>query len=204
MKLAKKLTKSNEEIDISLSNSGWKKLKEPENLLISVIISIPLMILLGIISYSIILYFNDTIVKKLIDPLISGRLAITINLFHILGLIIILVFHELIHLFLVPNFISSKNTYFGLTWFGGFVYSSDKIKKGRYILITIAPYILISIIFPIIFGAFGLINGYLSILILLNSISSSVDILNFILIIIQVPNGSLLTSNGEKTYFYTE
>lgn len=201
MKLLKEIPKSCEETEKTLINLGWKRLKEPKNLFTCTILSVPLMILLGILSFNIMLYFNKDMMKNSIKAFNNGNFTFTINLVYILGILLMVLFHELIHLVLIPNFILSKNTYLGLTWFGGFVYSSEEIKKGRYILITVAPYVVVSILLPIIFGLAGFLTKYLMFLILLNSVSSSVDILNMILIITQVPNGSILTQNGEKTYF---
>jgi len=201
MKLLKGIPKSSEETEKLLIGLGWKKLKEPKNLFALIILSVPLMILGGILSFSILLYFNKDIITNLIKVFNNGSFTFTINLVYILVILLTVLFHELLHLILIPNFILSKKTYLGFTWFGAFVYSSDEIKKGRYILITIAPYVLISILFPIVLGFAGLLNKYLMFLIILNSLSSSVDILNMILIITQVPNGSLLAQNGEKTYF---
>jgi len=201
MKVLKEIPKSCEETDKILFNLGWKRLKEPKNLFTCTILSVPLMILLSILSFNIMLYSNKDMIKNSIKAFNNGNFTFTINLVYILGILLMVLFHELIHLVLIPNFILSKNTYLGLTWFGGFVYSSEEIKKGRYILITVAPYVVVSILLPIVFGFAGFLTKYLMFLIFLNSLSSSVDILNMILIITQVPSGSILTQNGEKTYF---
>lgn len=201
MKLLRKIPKSCEEKGKTLIDLGWKRLKEPKNLFSCIILSIPLMVLLGILSFKIMLFFNKDMIENSIKTFDNGSFTLTINLVYMLGIFLIVLFHELIHLILIPNFILSENTYLGLTWFGGFVYSSDEVKKWRYVIITIAPYVIISIISPIIFGCVGLLNKYLMFLILLNSLSSSVDILNMILILTQVPNGSILVQNGDKTYF---
>lgn len=201
MKLLREIPKFCEQTEKKLLNLGWKKLKEPKNLFSAIILSTPLMILLGIISLNIMLLFNKNMLNNMFEAFNNGNFTFKINLFSILGILLLLIVHELIHLILIPNFISSKKTYLGLTWFGGFVYSSEKIKKERYILITIAPYVVISVLLPIIFGFTGLLNKHSMFLIFLNAVSSSVDILNLFLILTQVPNGSLLIQNGDRTYF---
>jgi len=201
MKLLRQVPKFCEQTEKRLLNLGLKKLKEPKNLFVTSILSIPLMILLTILSFNIMLVFNKDMINNMLKAFENGNFTFTIDLFNILGILLLVIFHELIHLIFIPNFISSKKTYLGFTWFGGFVYSSEEINKGRYLLITIAPYVVISVLLPIIFGFTGIFNKYLMLLILLNSLSSSVDILNLLLILIQVPNGSLLIQNGERTYF---
>ena len=201
MKLLKGIPKSSEEKEKLLIGLGWKKLKEPKNLFGYIVLSAPLMILLAILSFGILRYFHKDILINLIKIFDNGSFTFTINIIYLAVVLLMVFFHELIHLILIPNFILSKKTYLGFTWFGGFVYSSDEIKKGRYILITTTPFLVLSVLFPIILGFTGLLNKYLMFLIILNSLSSSVDILNMILIITQVPNGSILTQNGEKIYF---
>ena len=201
MKLLKGIPKSSEEKEKLLIGLGWKKLKEPKNLFGYIVLSAPLMILLAILSFGILRYFHKDILINLIKIFDNGSFTFTINIIYLAVVLLMVFFHELIHLILIPNFILSKKKYLGFTWFGGFVYSSDEIKKGRYILITTTPFLVLSVLFPIILGFIGLLNKYLMFLIILNSLSSSVDILNMILIITQVPNGSILTQNGEKIYF---
>lgn len=116
-------------------------------------------------------------------------------------LVLLLVFHELLHLIFIPNFIKSEKTYIGLTLYGGFVITEEEISKSRYIFITLAPFIIISIILPLIIGVFGLLTPTLKFLIILNSMASSVDILNLLLIIKQVPKSATLKSNGPDTYW---
>jgi hypothetical protein len=60
---------------------------------------------------------------------------------------------------------------------------------------------LLSIILPGILGALDLLNPLAKILILLNAMSSGVDMLGLILIMIQVPAGAYLTFNGIGTYW---
>ncbi|MGF9979652.1 hypothetical protein ABE042_01680 [Viridibacillus arvi] len=54
---------------------------------------------------------------------------------------------------------------------------------------------------PLILSAFGLLTTTLKFLIILNSMASSVDILNLLLIIKQVPKNAILKSNGPNTYW---
>jgi hypothetical protein len=53
----------------------------------------------------------------------------------------------------------------------------------------------------VISGVLGLYNIPLMIFIILNSIGSSGEILELILILLQVPKGAKIVNNGMRTYF---
>ena len=128
-------------------------------------------------------------------------ITLTINLQDVAYLIGLVFIHELIHLVFLPGLLVSDKTFLGITYFGGFVYSEEEISKSRYILITLAPFILLSIILPGILGALDLLNPLAKVLILLNAMSSGVDMLTLVLVLIQVPADVYFTSNGIRTYW---
>ncbi|WP_202946177.1 DUF3267 domain-containing protein [Desulfosporosinus orientis] len=131
----------------------------------------------------------------------ASSISISINLFHVVGIFLLLLIHEFIHLSLIPSFIKSEKTFFGINPCYGFVYSEELISKNRYIIITLAPFVIISVILPVIGGLMGLLNPFAKFLILFNAMASSVDILNFILVAKQTPSKSYLTSNGQYTFW---
>jgi len=89
----------------------------------------------------------------------------------------------------------------GITFNGGFVATTEKISKIRFIMISVMPYFLISILFPIILGACNVLNIYIVALIVVNAMASSVDVLNLLLILFQTPKNSYIINNGFETYF---
>lgn len=129
----------------------------------------------------------------------------TLNLLDVLLFItasfVLLIVHELTHMLLIPNFIKSDKTSWGITLNGGFVATTEKISKIRFMMISVMPYFLLSIIFPIILGACNILNNYLVALIVVNAMASSVDILNLLLILFQTPKNSYIINNGFETYF---
>jgi hypothetical protein len=199
MKILKKLPKSNPSLHLELINDRWIPMKEPKNLTNAILLSIPLMIIAAIISIGVINIFSSISLRDF--GLTPNAISITINLCIIFLLVLLLIFHELLHLIFIPNFIKSEKTYVGFTLFGGFVITEEEISKSRYIFITIAPFLVISIIMPLILSLFGLLTTSLKFLIILNSMASSVDLLNLLLIIKQVPKNSTLKSNGPNTYW---
>ncbi|MFJ7731673.1 DUF3267 domain-containing protein [Lysinibacillus sp. NPDC097231] len=199
MKLLHKLPKSNPNLQLDLIKNGWIPMKEPKNLVSAILLSIPLMIVASMISIWVINIFSDITLKDF--GFTSGGISITINLGVILGIVLLLIFHELLHLVFIPNFMKSEKTSIGLTLFGGFVITEEEISKSRYIFITIAPFIILSLILPLILSAFGLLTTTLKFLVILNAMGSSVDLLNLLLIMKQVPKNSTLTCNGPNTYW---
>ncbi|WP_413299942.1 DUF3267 domain-containing protein [Bacillus sp. 1P10SD] len=186
MKIQNKLPKSNENLHKALLDKGWVLIKEPQNMNMAAFLSIPFMIINALISIEVINIFSGISLEEF--GFKEGTLTITVNWGIFIFLFFLVIFHEILHLILIPNFLKSEKTFIGLTWFGGFVVTEEEIVKSRYILITIAPFVIISIILPIMLGGLGLLTPILKMLILLNAVSSSVDILIFLLILKQVPN----------------
>ena len=199
MKILNKLPKINPSVHLELVKNKWIPMKEPKNLTSAILLSIPLMIVSALISIGIIKIFSSISLSDFgFKP---DEITITINLSIVLWLFLLLVIHELIHLILIPNFVKSERTYVGFTLFGGFVITEEEISKSRYVIITIAPFVIISIILPLVLSLLGLLTTTLKFLIILNAMASSVDLLNLLLIIKQVPKNAILKSNGPNTYW---
>lgn len=199
MKISNKLPKSNPSVHLELIKNRWIPLKEPKHLTSAILLSIPLMIVAAIISIGVINIFSSISLSDF--GLTPDAISITINLSSIFWLILLLILHELLHLIFIPNFTKSKKTYIGLTLFGGFVLTEEEISKSRYLFITIAPFVIISIILPLVLGLLGLLTTTLKFLIILNAMASSVDLLNLLLIIKQVPKNAFIKGNGLNTYW---
>ncbi|WBX80604.1 metalloprotease family protein [Virgibacillus salarius] len=199
MKIRNNLPKSNPQLHIDLIKKGWVPMREPKHLCHAILLSIPLMMVAAILSIGVIHIFSTISFHEF--GLTADKISLTINVPIIFMLILLLILHEVFHLIFIPHFITSDKTYLGLTLFGGFVVTEEEIVKSRYILITIAPFIIISIIAPLLLGTLGLLTPALKFLIILNAMASSVDILNLLLILKQVPKNAILTSNGPYTYW---
>jgi hypothetical protein len=166
----------------------------------AILAAIPLMILNTLLSIMVLGIFSSLSLADVgVTP--SQTITLTIHLQDVAYLIGLVFIHELIHLVFIPGFLMSDKTFLGITYFGGFVYSEESISKPRYILITLAPFILLSIILPGILGALDLLNPLAKALILLNAMSSGVDMLTLILVLIQVPADVYFTSSGIRTYW---
>ncbi|WHY00408.1 DUF3267 domain-containing protein [Neobacillus sp. DY30] len=199
MKFVNKLPKSDHRLHVDLINNDWVPMKEPKNLMSAILLSIPLMIVAAMISIGIITIFSSISLSEY--GMTSNSISISINLGIIFWIVLLVIFHELLHLIFIPHLIQSEKTYIGLTLFGGFVVTEEEISKSRYLFITIAPFMIISIILPLLLGVFGLLTPTLKFLIILNAMASSVDLLNLLLIMKQVPQDAILKNNGTNTYW---
>jgi hypothetical protein len=201
MKFVRKIPPTDRELSASLVSDGWKKIKEPSSLFSAILFSIPFMAVNCIATYLVIKHFYDPI-KTIIK---NQSITLEINIFNILaGLAIfflLLVIHEFLHALFIPDFINSDQTYWGLSISGGFVSTTKKITKTNFFVISIAPFILISFILPLILGLLGLMNAFIFFLVIFNAMASSVDILNLILILFQAPPKSFIINNGFETYY---
>jgi len=183
-----------------LLDNQWTLVKGPRGIPRTILLSIPLMFINAFIAFWIIKLFDVISLEEFgISP---DSIDISFNIVYLIGFILILIIsHELMHLIFMPNFIKSKKTYIGLTYFGGFAYSEEIVAKIRLIIIGIAPFFIISIILPILLSFFGLLTPFIKLIVLANAASSSVDFLSIIFILIYVPSGASLVSNGSKDYW---
>ncbi|SQC85496.1 Protein of uncharacterised function (DUF3267) [Clostridium perfringens] len=201
MKYIKNIPKKDIKEYNEMINHGWIPLKEPKSLVLSTVISIPIAIFciyLSLIPFYILNNYFITMLKKLV---FSNYFIVNINLQYIVVIYIYIFIHEIIHLIFIPNFINSKCTFISLKFWGGFVYTEEKMSKFRFLVITVMPFIVLSFIMPFFMIYLGFSKPLILALLLINSAGSSVDILNFFLVLMQVPNGSTIKNLGLRTFF---
>lgn len=199
MKMLTRIPKLNEKLHKELINNGWTVLKEPGNLAAAMILSIPFMAINLFIAVAGINIFSSLSLEEF--GFTADSFSITINLSVIIAIILFVIFHELLHVIFVPNFTKSGKTYIGLSLFGGFALTEEELSKRRFILITIAPFLIISIMLPLLLGYLGSLTSGIKVFVMLNAMASSVDMLNMVLVLKQVPPNATLTNNGPKTYW---
>ena len=174
-------------IDINMKNKmineGWKQLKEPSNIVMATLISLPIALLNVYICLIFISGINPNI-KMVINSIIeSGSINFKIKLTYIIYAYICILLHEIIHMILIPNFIKSKLTFISIKLWRGFVYTEEIIKKRRHLIITIMPFIILSFIVPFFMTIIGISSEYVFILAIINSAGACVDIMSFIIIL---------------------
>lgn len=203
MRYSKKIPSTDKELSTKLISEGWIKIKEPSNLGIAILLSIPFILINGVISMAIAFYLYPPL-KEFFNNKDGFSITLTVNLFTLMYVGIIFMFmiiHEFLHACFIPNALKSDKTYWGINAFCGFVFTTEMIKKGRFLIISIMPFILLSVILPLILNILGELNGFTIFLCLINAMGSSVDCLNMCLVAVQVPNGSYIVNNGFETYF---
>ncbi len=202
MKYTKKLPQTDKELTQRLEKNGWKKIKEPKNLLSAVLFSFPL----SCILIAIIVYIAFILEPHLFKFITSDSLEITIpinlkSLIFIVGIYLYMLVHEMLHAIFIPNFAKSEKTEWGLNGIFGFVFTTEPMKKSRFLIISCMPFILLSIIALFFFYLIGCLNWYTLTLCLINAAGSCIDFLNMILVGVQVKKGSTIITNGFETFY---
>lgn len=202
MKYIKNLPSTDKKISEELILDGWARLKEPSSITKTILFSFPLMIINGIIAMTISFYLHPDMKNILNRNTFSISIKLDlVSLLYIGIFILFMIIHEFIHGIFIPNGLKSDKVYWAINGVFAFVYTTEIIKKSRYIIISIMPFILLSIVLPFILKLLGLLNGFTISLSLINAMGSSVDCLNILLILKQVPKDSYIVSNGMETYF---
>lgn len=202
MKYVKKLPVADKGLSVQLLNNGWKMIWEPRNLALATLLSFPFAFLLGGMT----LWLAYLLEPRLLDFISSESFEISFNIDLKLLLFIVAVFtymliHELIHAVFIPNFAKSEKTFWGLNGLFGFVFTTEPIKKGRFLIISVMPFILLSLVPLYLLNIFDSLNWYTLGLCLINAAGSCVDFLNALLIAFQVKSGHTIINNGFETYY---
>lgn len=202
MKYIRQIPKTDEELSKKLLQAGWKRLKEPQSLARLIFYSFPLMLGLGGITLLWCYVLNPLLFTFLHSD--SVKFSITLNLdtvSFILLFFVVLSLHECLHALFIPNILKSKQVFWGFNAVVAFVYTTQPIKKERFLLIASTPFLLISLVLPVILQCFQLLNWYTVFLCLFNAMGSSVDYLNIGIVLFQVKKGQWILNNGFETYY---
>ncbi len=201
MKYIRRIPQEKEAFTEELVQNGWKRLKEP-SFPGMIVIAMPINMILMFITF---LYFGLLFPDQIHSLNENGiSIAFTINwklIAPVAGIVIYTFLHEMLHAVTIPNALHSDKTFWGMNGCFGFVYSEEKIKKGRYLLVSVMPLIILSFAVPLVFRIFHFYHWYLLLLCIMNAGGACVDILNMILIAKQVPAKGTIICNGKKTLF---
>jgi len=203
MKFVKKMPRTDKELSEKLTVQGWKKLKEPRSMQMAILASLPFLLLSLGLAYFVILPFYNLLVP--IRDFVENGFSFSINLLGVLGglaaLYAYVTLHELLHGMLVPNWLKSDKTFWGVTVQGGFVFTTEELSKSRFLLISIFPYLVLTVGVGLLCGLLGMLSSLVMLLIIVNAAGSCVDFLSFALIAAQVPNGCRIINNGFETFY---
>ena len=202
LRYVKKIPLPNRELSALLLSEGWQKIKEPSNLFWAIIYSAPVVIVNSLIAYFVLKPFYDPLRERILTQTINIQINWVNLIIAIIAFLLLFPVHELLHAVFIPRFIKSDKTYWGFSIYSFFVGGSEKMTKANFIVISLAPFVIISLILPLVFGYLGLMNGLIFWVGMFNAVGSCVDILNLILILFQVPSGSFIVNNGFETYYH--
>lgn len=203
MKYVKEPPPTDIQLSRELSVSGWNRLKEPGNLLTAILASIPFMIINGFICWYLFLRFHTPLI------IMVGESSLTLHLnLNLIAALLILPFltllHEFFHAAFIPNFAKSDKTSWGIRPWGAFVSTSEEVSKRRFLIISLAPLIILSIVLPIIFELLGLLINLMAYAAFINALGASVDMLMLTLVAFQVPSNARIINNGWETFYKTQ
>lgn len=202
MKYTKKLPSVDKELSKHLNADGWIRIKEPKNIITAILVSLPIAFIITIVILLLGYLLNPSLFEFLQMDSLEFNIRIDLfSVFYIMGIFVFMLLHEFIHAIFIPNFIKSKKVYWGINCGFGFVFTTEPIKKWRFILISIMPFALLSGVLLFISALLGLLNGYVLFLCTLNAAGSCIDFLNILLIVFQVPNNSIIINNSFETYY---
>ena len=203
MKFIKKIPLENEETTRKLKEQGWLRLKEPRSVSGAILWSMPISLIL-MLSAAVWCYFLYPPFKNLLSGQQGFSLEFTIGievLFYLLGMILYLLIHELIHAAFIPGIRKSDKTYWGFNGLFGFVFTEEILTRKRMVVISLMPLFILSFAVPFLLDLFGRLSGYLIFLSVFNAGGACVDVLNVILILSQVPKDGILIANGYATFY---
>jgi len=201
MKYAKSIPPADPELRETLRAEGWRAVKEPSNLFFAFLLSVPFMVLNAFVCYFVLFLVDPAVAATVGDFLFAGTWTIEIRFIYIVYAYLMIIAHEFLHLVFVPRFLKSEKTYVGIKPWGGFVFTREKLTKRRFLLVSLAPFVGLSLVVPAILGFAGLLGGVILFLVFLNAFASSVDMLNALLVAVQVPNGAVIVNNGFESYY---
>lgn len=169
----------------------WVKAKEPKAWVVAWIVSGPLSVVLGV------LFYIPT--QLLLKPDWSS-----FSFFgFVITFVVLLIVHELVHALFNPDKGISNRTIFGF-WPSKMVfyahYEGERTREN-FLLCLIAPFFLLSVL-PLVIGViFDIDYVWLSVFIILNAFSSSVDVFGFFSVSCSIPKGSIVRNKGWYTYW---
>jgi hypothetical protein len=169
---------------------GWKAVKEPKSVVVTMLISLPI----GLLMSSIVIfiaYMNG--IESDIKP----------NISLVIALLIIIPIHELIHALVFPEPINSDKVIFGLLPKVGAFYAhyEGEMKKIRFLITLLAPFIVITIIPLIFLCVTGIDMPFVIKISAVNALCASADVFGFFTILFQLPKNSVVRNKGIKTYW---
>ena len=182
------------------STIGWQALREPAVQNIARETRVLSFALLCVVAISWYLLGVSPLRFFRVEGGILGLLALLISF------VLLIIFHELIHASIHPNFGASRDSVLGasLRPFMFYACYQGSLPRNRFIAILLAPFIGLTVV-PLVAHAVGLfgesIVGTVALLSTLNAAMACVDIFGVYLLLQQVPRNAQVRNKGWLTYW---
>ncbi len=183
---------------------GWSPIREPGPIAVQ-FLAVPIALAT---LFVLIVLFGLVLSRQTLRT--AGSLLINLPFFSSLVIVILLIpIHELIHAFCTPSFGLTSQTLIGV-WPSKllfFAYYEGAISRNHFLLIFLAPFIVLSILPIGIVALAGVISlspaviSSLVLLSLLNGGAASGDLLGFGLALFQIPAKAQVRNKGWRTYW---
>lgn len=170
---------------------GWLSLKEPSPGWAQVI---ALPVGFGVAGLLLLLWYILTPMRGFAFPVI-----LSLPLIFIMSIPV----HELIHFFTFPNQGRGQQAVLGF-WPRQLVFYAHYegvLSRNRFLMILVNPFLVITLL-PLLFCAvFRCFSSFFMLLSLINALSSSLDLLGFLIIFLQIPAAAAVRNQSWKTYY---
>ena len=170
---------------------GWTKAKEPKAWVVRWLLATPVSILLGIGALLIVVIFSQVSIERF-------SLIVLVAIYF--GTLIV---HESIHALLHPDGALTDKTIIGF-WPSHLIFYAhydDPRPRENFLLGSIAPFIVLTII-PLMILSFSDLDAWeLAAVAILNAIFSCIDVISFVTILIAIPKKSFVRNKGWYTYW---
>ncbi|OEF98969.1 hypothetical protein BHF71_10440 [Vulcanibacillus modesticaldus] len=175
-------------INFNPQNEGWKSEKESGLIKLQILV-IPIALVLALIIDSIYYILNINIFDSYVSIIYIA--------------LIIIPLHELSHALLFPKGIFSEDVLFGFYPKALIFYAhyEGEIKRKRFLLVLLAPFIIISILPLIYIIVSGSKNVFLAEVIFINAMASSIDLLTITQTMKKIPKNALIRYKGFKSFW---
>lgn len=189
------LNKIPEDKNFNPQENGWISFKEPSSMYTTSLLSIfiSLLNLLIVICFFKIFKLNSNILNIIFSNNFLSFLFIFIIIFPI---------HEFLHALSCPCSLTSNDIYFGFIpkKIIFFTYYKGILSKKRYLIVSIMPFLVITLAGILLAKLFGN-DTFFQTIILCNALESYMDILGVLIILLQVPKNAVIKNEGIKSYW---
>ncbi|HYH09953.1 MAG TPA: DUF3267 domain-containing protein [Thermoanaerobaculia bacterium] len=178
-----------EDPDFHPEEEGWNAIREPDPIQMQ-IVALPVMLATAALLFVVIAKGTDVVwrdVAKYIGP----------------AFVLMIPIHELIHAFANPRFGLTPRTYVGV-WPSRLLFYAHyegELPRERFLGILIAPTLVLTVLPLLLCLVFRWNSSPLAALALANGLGAAGDLLGMIIVLRQIPRGTLVRNKGWRTYW---